>query len=352
MQLFTLQSKSEQVADVLRKRIVSGKVIPGAKLSSVRDLAESFKVSTKIVIGALDLLEKEHLIAREAGRGVFVRSCSANSNIEVCLMAWNINFTSDPYFNDLVRMSYPPYLQDGFNFTVRTVPFSRDAKIGHFAQELQKFDKMCHANCFLLSAPAFDVAKIKACLKIKTPVIFIGDFSHGLDPDVSFNQITGDNAIFGQNYVKRLVEKEAAKELVLYIPSLEHYFCRMLCKGAMEVAEELNIKLHTIEMPKGFSRLTPQQQNKVFLEKTNEAGIANLQNILGFNGGLPNEFLQKQSKCGTACQHIYSHTNSSKYIINFYDTIFREIKRITENPNETNKIILKENLEDFAITKI
>jgi Bacterial regulatory proteins, gntR family len=352
MQLFALQSKKEQLAEAIKARIVSGKVTAGTKLSSVRDLAGKFKVSTKIVISALDLLEDERLIKREPGRGVFVRSYSANTNIEVCLLAWNVNLDSDPYFNDLARMSYPPYLQEGFNFTVRTVPFSRNATTSHFAQELQKFDKMCHADCLVINAPNLNAAKIKTCLKIKTPVIFVGDFSHGLDPDIPFNQITGDNTALGENHVRKLAKQEKITEFVLYSPSLEHYFCQKFHEGVSNAAKALNVKMHLIETPKGFSSLDIQKQNKIFLQKTQEIGVSNLCDIPAINGGTPNNFLKEQIKLNAACRNIFYHENSENYVNKFYNTIFKEIKRIAKNPNKTKKIILKEDLDNFVLKQL
>lgn len=352
MQLFALQSKKEQLAETIKNRIVSGKVAAGTKLSSVRDMASNFKVSTKIVINALDLLENERLIKREPGRGVFVRPYTANTNIEVCLLAWNVNFSSDQYFNDLTRISYPPYLKKGFNFTVRTVPFSREATTSHFAQELQKFDKMCHADCLLINAPNLSADKIKACLKSKTPVLFIGDFSHGLDPDIPFNQVTGDNTALGENHVRKLARQEKATEFILYTPSLEHYFCQKFYEGVSDAAKDLNIKMHLIETPKGFSSLDIQQQNKIFLRKIKEIGITKLCDIPAINGGTPNDFLKEQIKLGIVGQDIFHHVNSENYIQKFHNTIFKEIKRIAQNPNKTKKIILEEYLDNFVLKRL
>jgi len=352
MQLFALQSKKEQLAEALKSRIVSGKVPAGTKLSSVRDLATRFKVSTKIVVGAFDLLEAEQLIEREAGRGVFVRSCSANANIEVCILSWNINIYSDVYFNNLIRISHPPHLKDGFNFTVRTVPFFPGATTSHFAQELQRFDKTYHTDCLLIHAPNLDSSKIKACLSLKTPVIFIGDFSHGLDPDIPFNQVTGDNRVIGENFVKKLVKEKNVKELVLYISSLKHYFCRKFYEGVLNAAEASNVKIHLIETPKGFSSLDVQERNRIFSKLLKNNKIKELSDVPAINGALSNSFLQEQIKLGGFYQDIYYHENSGNYMREFYNAIFNEIKRIAENPDKARRIVLKENMNDFEMKQI
>ena len=352
MQLFALQSKKEQLAEALKSRIVSGKVTVGAKLSSVRDLANRFKVSTKIVVGALDLLEAEQLIEREAGRGVFVRSCSTNANIEVCILSWNVNISSDVYFNNLARISHPPYLREGFNFTVRTVPFFRGATTSHFAQELQRFDKTYHTDCLLIHAPNLGSSKIKACLSLKTPVIFIGDFSHGLDSDIPFNQITGDNTAIGENCVKKLIKEKGAKELVLYISSLQHYFCRKFYEGVLNVAKASGVKIHLVETPKGFSTLAFQEQNKIFSKLIKDNNIGKLLDVPAVNGGAPDNFLKEQMKLGTVHQNIYCCENSENYMQRFYSTIFKEIKRLARTPDKTRKIILKEDFNNLKLKRI
>lgn len=65
-------SKREQIAQFLRNKIRSNEYPSGKRLESVRKLATEFNVSLKIVTDALDDLEDEGLIRREAGRGVFV----------------------------------------------------------------------------------------------------------------------------------------------------------------------------------------------------------------------------------------------------------------------------------------
>ena len=352
MQLFTLQSKSEQVAEAIKKQIISGKVLPGAKLNSVRELANSFKVSTKIVVGALDILEQEQLVKREAGRGVFARSYSAGLNIEVCLLTWNVDLKIDKYFSDLVKMSYPPYLQDGFNFTVRTVPFSRELKTSHFTQELQRFDKMLHADCLVINAPNLDAAKIKACLKINTPVIFIGDFSHGLDPDIPFNQVTADNVVYGENCVRRFYAETKVDEIIFYSRSLEHYFCRKQHEGVQNAAKELNIKIHTIEMPVGFSSLNDEQQNKIFKKRSMIPGITDLRNIPALNGGISESFMSNQIKNGNCSREIYYHEYTEEYFKRFYNTIFSQIKCVSSHPEKTEKVLIQEKLSDSVLCKI
>ncbi|GGV39476.1 GntR family transcriptional regulator [Kitasatospora herbaricolor] len=63
-----------QVADILRAEIASGVHQPGAKLPSVKKLAERFGIAEMTVHNGLRVLREEGLIAASPGRGTFVRS--------------------------------------------------------------------------------------------------------------------------------------------------------------------------------------------------------------------------------------------------------------------------------------
>ncbi|GAA4846304.1 GntR family transcriptional regulator [Kitasatospora terrestris] len=63
-----------QVADILRAEIASGVHQPGAKLPSVKKLAERFGIAEMTVHSGLRVLREEGLIVASPGRGTFVRS--------------------------------------------------------------------------------------------------------------------------------------------------------------------------------------------------------------------------------------------------------------------------------------
>jgi len=66
-------SKHAQISSVLRKNIRQGVLSAGQKLQPERELAGIFGCSTMTVRQALEQLMREGLIAREVGRGTFVR---------------------------------------------------------------------------------------------------------------------------------------------------------------------------------------------------------------------------------------------------------------------------------------
>ncbi|PBC79043.1 GntR family transcriptional regulator [Streptomyces sp. TLI_235] len=62
-----------QVADALREEIRSGKLQPGQKLPSARQLADRFKVAVMTASSGVRVLREEGLVSSTQGRGTFVR---------------------------------------------------------------------------------------------------------------------------------------------------------------------------------------------------------------------------------------------------------------------------------------
>ncbi|MFE7752633.1 GntR family transcriptional regulator [Streptomyces sp. NPDC057428] len=65
-----------QTADALRKQIQDGRLAPGAKLPSARDLQAQYGIANSTAQNALRVLKAEGLIYSVQGRGVFVRQLS------------------------------------------------------------------------------------------------------------------------------------------------------------------------------------------------------------------------------------------------------------------------------------
>lgn len=61
-----------QVADDLRTKIEDGRLAPGTKLPSLRDLAAEYDIAPMTAQNALRLLREQHLVATHRGRGTFV----------------------------------------------------------------------------------------------------------------------------------------------------------------------------------------------------------------------------------------------------------------------------------------
>jgi len=70
-----------QIAESLRARILGGLLAPGTRLDNQRRLARDFGVTLMTLRQALEVLEREKLIARRHGLGTFVASPSVDYDI-------------------------------------------------------------------------------------------------------------------------------------------------------------------------------------------------------------------------------------------------------------------------------
>ncbi len=74
-------SRYQRIAEALRERITSGELAPGTRLTNQRALSREFGVSLMTLRQALELLEREGLIARRHGLGTFVASPTIDYDI-------------------------------------------------------------------------------------------------------------------------------------------------------------------------------------------------------------------------------------------------------------------------------
>lgn len=70
--LVTAAPKSVQMADIIRREIMSGKFKKGERLLPTRDMAELYSVSSRVAQSAFEILRREGLIDSHVGRGTFV----------------------------------------------------------------------------------------------------------------------------------------------------------------------------------------------------------------------------------------------------------------------------------------
>ena len=73
-EIITTPPKSVQLADILRREILSGKLRKGDRLQPSRRIAEIYSVTNQIAQSAFDILRKEGLIDSHVGQGTFVAS--------------------------------------------------------------------------------------------------------------------------------------------------------------------------------------------------------------------------------------------------------------------------------------
>src|SRR5438093_612680 len=74
-------TRYHRIAESLRQRIVNGALRPGTRLDNQKKLARSFGVTLMTLRQALEVLERENLIARRHGLGTFVAAPSIDYDI-------------------------------------------------------------------------------------------------------------------------------------------------------------------------------------------------------------------------------------------------------------------------------
>ncbi len=67
-----------QIVDILKIKIISGELLPGSKLKSVREYALDFEVNPNTMQRALSELEKDNLVYSQRTNGRFVTDDMAN----------------------------------------------------------------------------------------------------------------------------------------------------------------------------------------------------------------------------------------------------------------------------------
>ncbi|PKN71522.1 MAG: hypothetical protein CVU54_00420 [Deltaproteobacteria bacterium HGW-Deltaproteobacteria-12] len=82
---------SEDIVTIIQRQIMSGAIATGEKLSTERELAESFKVNRATVREALRKLENLELIDIRHGDGVYVRNFLESGNFDLIQASLNLN---------------------------------------------------------------------------------------------------------------------------------------------------------------------------------------------------------------------------------------------------------------------
>jgi Bacterial regulatory proteins, gntR family len=342
MAVFTAYSKKDQVVQALRQKILSGKIDPGTRLQSVRKLAQKFSVSSQIIVNAFDVLEAEQLIRRMHGSGVYVRGRSSEDLLDVCLLGYRAFDEQDLYFSNLSKIAYPPVLREGFSFLLRIIPPSRSFTDERFALELKKIEQHLGVDSLLINAPTLSKERLEACLKLQTPLVFIGDFLHGPYEDMVFNQITSDNAVIGRQCIRLLHEQTGEKEFNIYSGSLDNYFENDYYQGALTEANELGVKLNFVEVSCGES-----------LEFVNKNAPKEFSNCPGIKAvGSSVAWLQQLLDESGMNNDLYVHEKTEESSNLFFDIIYDRINELSERPKEFKRIILEQDIVIKKVNKI
>jgi hypothetical protein len=255
--LISKDSYTSQVIKVLERQISTGALPPLTKLASVRQLAKKFEVSNNVILFALDELEKKRLIYRQKRKGVFVSEmASSPDKKEVLVFVFGDSPTEPhPFVTKTFSLLKSPAAENKFNFYIRAVSLTAeqmtDLKTYHrlLDAEIAKLSHTFHSDCALIIAPGIDADGIAQCAELPFPSLFIGNFSCGDLPELSYNRF-GEVENYYSHAVAYALEKQFTNICLLVskqVLTSQHFgtACRLLEERAFE--EGLGFQIQTVE---------------------------------------------------------------------------------------------------------
>lgn len=96
----------EEIVTIIQKKIMSGKIVPGDKLPTERELAENFNVNRATVREALRKLENLDLVEIRHGDGLYVKNYLESGNFDLIKAAFNMDGGNEVMINILEARRY------------------------------------------------------------------------------------------------------------------------------------------------------------------------------------------------------------------------------------------------------
>ncbi len=293
--IFQVQSVKEQIAENILHEIRSGKILPGTKLKSIRELAREYSVSTQSILGAMDILEKQGVVKRDSGSGITVRN-PKEGRLNLGLLALSDTHRPNTYFSFLNRMISDFDADREIILTTWRTTLKKRTTLPEFTRQVQFLERQLNIDCLLLSAPMLTKGQIGAFCKFKCPVIILGDFAAGPYDNIPCSQIINDNYIGYRNAVQKLLVETGMKKLIFFIGSLEYHYYRQAHDGIFETCRSFGFEPQCLEMPKGFSLFSDAEKEYVITRAIAGVDISNsLALTMGLPAGIVHEYKKKHN---------------------------------------------------------
>ena len=148
---FKKETYSGQVAKILEKGIFSGEFAAGQKLPPTRELAGNFGVSQKVVVSALDVLEKKDLIQRRPREGVYVNPKLSSSGKRELAMLYDTGNPRVTNYMARVLLLGNHKIWGDTKILSRSIPIA-DADIPELAYEIGRIKEFA-PDCLVANAP-------------------------------------------------------------------------------------------------------------------------------------------------------------------------------------------------------
>lgn len=237
------ETQSGQVSTELEKQIRSGRLAPGRKIPSIRELAQRFDVSSQVIKSALELLEQRNLVVSQPRIGVYVNPGGvAPLKRELCLLTIRRHDHVTDYPNRLLSL-HQTSLWEQFNFSTRAVSADQ-LNAETIRYELEKLREV-HPDCLLVHM-SVDEKLLQDFLSLPFPVVFLGDFDTEIINGYHYNQIVEDTAERAVAMVNAAVSS-GAKSAVMLGGSKQCYYGRLLYNSGMAAAKTADIDFNHVE---------------------------------------------------------------------------------------------------------
>ncbi len=181
---------SRQIAAIIETNIAHGEFAYGERLKSTRLLAEEYGVGQRVIIYALDILERKKLVARKERYGVYVKHPSRKPWVrEIMILALGGTPADQRYVKFVSEFMHFQAVSEKYDFFTRYIP-GKDAHL-RFSAELERLEKFGYPDCVLLVGLDFKQNEVEQALLLPYPVLFLGNFLEGDYPDLNYNRLGG-----------------------------------------------------------------------------------------------------------------------------------------------------------------
>ena len=209
-------SLTESVASTLEKEIFKGIFPPNSPLPSTRILAERFQVSQRVILGALDLLEKKDILLRQERKKVFVKAREAVSGAkEILFFAFGDELGGHIIYRTIQEMILASSRKRKYDFFSRLVSSSDAMTNSRLEREVARLQNLGFIDCAIFYG-GFSADEMRLCQTLPYPVIFLGE-RPGNDPLPPGTRIVSPNSadllLAGARYA---LEKKASRFTLFY----------------------------------------------------------------------------------------------------------------------------------------
>lgn len=241
------KSKVEMLRDKLLTRLEQ--MTPGARVMPVRQIMQEYGISQLTVVQALSRLETEGRIARDAGKGYFVRDCSKTDMFRIGFIAPDWPAQSVLEMEEFLKQVAPE-----FSCTVSRVNYKIGSDLwNNFPY--RDFDG-------LVIIPESDFISVDVLSKaVSSPIPVV--FRSVALKDVKVSSVAGDSFAIGGKAAAYLIGKGHRRLALLISEPTSAAVVRDRCEGFRLIAEMAGVELTVIDCQVKSGEYSPEKTYQV-----------------------------------------------------------------------------------------